>query len=398
MKHTARYTSCITRIKEGPSMTQSAGALPSHTIALIVAGCAAPTAALNIWPRIEQILEQGLNGNQVGIVILVTMSALGMTAIPFAMKKADNWGFWLTCLFFGLFLCLLNYAMAVGAIGKVRDHDAKKIEDLQARAASVESRIKALQDDIAALPSFKWTTDEMVDTADTAVALAIQARDQECGKVGDFCRARVQQLAARQADLAEARAARALTKRKEALSSQLLETQNTKASLGSIPEYVDPQAARIASVLRVIGFHLGSSPIETTANALIQFLAIAAEAFGLLMPRILVTALAPAAAGPPAEAPHKALPPPPVKTINLKAIDVTPKPAPLTRAKRLQIETLFEWQKHYLAKSPGKSLPARQAYEAYAKLRKDPLSFEEFDKQIIATRGPKGDYMNLKLV
>jgi F0F1-type ATP synthase membrane subunit b/b' len=114
------------------------------------------------------------------------MSALGMTAIPFAMKKAENWGFWFTCLFFGLFLCLLNYAMAVGAIGKVRDHDAKAIEDLQTRAASLQARIASLKTDIAALPPFKWTTDEMVDTAGTAVALALQAREQESGKVGDL--------------------------------------------------------------------------------------------------------------------------------------------------------------------------------------------------------------------
>jgi hypothetical protein len=324
------------------------------------------------------------------------MSALGMTAIPFAMKKAENWGFWFTCLFFGLFLCLLNYAMAVGAIGKVRDHDAKAIEDLQTRAAGLQARIASLKTDIAALPAFKWTTDEMVDTAGTAVALALQAREQECGKVGDFCRARVQQLAARQSDLAEARAARALTTRKEALSSQLLEAENQKSSLGSIPAYVDPQAARIASVLGAIGFHLGTSPIETTANAIIQFLAIAAEAFGLLMPRILVTALSPS------QAPEAPSPPPQVKALpapkilELKAIDLTPKPIP--RAKRLQFETLSEWQKHYLCKAPGKALPARQAYEAYKKLRKDPLSFEEFDSKIVAKRGPKGDYLDIKLV
>jgi hypothetical protein len=45
---------------------------------------------------------------------------------------------------------------------------------------------------------------DKIEAARTAVASAITARDQECGRVGDNCRARVRELNQRQADLAAA--------------------------------------------------------------------------------------------------------------------------------------------------------------------------------------------------
>ena len=75
--------------------------VPPLTVAAIVFASAAPAGALNIWPRIEQIVQEGVTGNQVGIVILVTMSALGMVAVLFARKKTENLWFWFNCLIFG---------------------------------------------------------------------------------------------------------------------------------------------------------------------------------------------------------------------------------------------------------------------------------------------------------
>ena len=369
--------------------------LPAYYITAIVAACAAPTAALNIWPRIEMMMEKGLSGNQIGIVILVTMSALGMAAIPFAMKKAENWGFWSLCAIFGAFLCLLNYAMAVGAIGKVYDHETNTATNLQNRAKAIETKISSLQREINNLPAFKWTTNEMVDTAGTAVALALQAREQECGKVGDYCRARVVQLAARQSDLAEANANRALTVRKEKLNSALAEEESKKLDLGTIPTYVDPQAARLASFLSVLHVPVGPTPIETVANGLIQVLAIAAEIFGLLMPRGLVTALSP---HPTAGQTFK-LPTPP--TLDLKAVEVfTPKQISPPRKKRGEL-TPRDWQMKYLSRSPGDHLAANTAYLAYRSRVSEPLSFEAFDKQILVQKDKRGKellYLHSKLI
>ena len=61
-------------------------------------------------------------GNDVGVTLLVVVAALLMAAVPFAMEKAPRiCGFWAVCLVFGVGLAIVNYALAVGAVGKVRD-------------------------------------------------------------------------------------------------------------------------------------------------------------------------------------------------------------------------------------------------------------------------------------
>lgn len=51
------------------------------------------------------------------------MSAVGMAAVPFAMKKAGNLGFWLVCLVMGLGLATFNHTMAVELASKWRDQN-----------------------------------------------------------------------------------------------------------------------------------------------------------------------------------------------------------------------------------------------------------------------------------
>lgn len=262
--------------------------LGAPAIAGIVTACATPTATLNIWPRIEQMLAEGISGNQIGIVTLVTMCAIGMAAIPFAMKKADNWGFWTTCLVFGTFLVGLNYALAVGAIGKAKDHESLSASAIMAQSQRLEQRLQELKIARSTL-TFKPTSKEMVDSAREAVEFAKAARDQECGKVGDNCRARVAQLASRQSELAEISGAYAISTKDDQLAAQQRAGEIELVRLGSVPRSSDPQAERIAGVLRAM---LGATiATERVADGLISVLAIAAEAFALLMPRILVTAV-----------------------------------------------------------------------------------------------------------
>jgi len=234
------------------------------------------------------MLTEGFSGHQFGSVLLVTMSALGMTAIPFAMKKADNWGFWGTCLVFGTFLGCLNYALAVGAIGKGRDHESSSIEAIISQSKHLKERISELKALQPAASSFRYTTEEMVSTARSAVELAKQARDQECGKVGDNCRARVAQLTARQSELAESTSSRAATIQADRRDDSIRNLEANLLQLGAIPRAIDPQAERIGSLLTAIGI---PARTEAVATGLIHILAIAAELFGLLMPRVLVTAL-----------------------------------------------------------------------------------------------------------
>lgn len=265
--------------------------VPNWLLLTIILACASPAITLNVWPRIDAMIGNGVNSNQIGIVLLVTLSALGMTAVPFAMKKAENIGFWLTCLAFGIGLGILNYTMAVGAVGKSRDDEAGLKSLVIQKANSLKLAISEGEESRRALPPFKWTTQEMVSTAAKAVDLAIAARDQECGKVGDICRARVAQLSNRQSELADISANRATTERAQYLDDNIRSTRIQLAGLGTVPESTDQQASRIASVLGIF-IGLGPKSAETVATGLIHFLAICAEAFALGMPRIIVTALA----------------------------------------------------------------------------------------------------------
>ena len=264
--------------------------IPNWLLGTIVLSCAAPAITLNVWPRIDQMASQGFSSNALGIVLLVTLSALGMTCVPFAMKKAESRAFWWTCLAFGIGLGILNYTMAVGAIGKVRDAEAGERSALRAKAETIRAAIAEAEGARRSLPAFRWTTGDMVATAREAVALATAARDQECNKVGDHCRARVLQLNNRQSELATAAADRSATERAEALDRAITELRSGVAALGPIPKDDDQQATRIAVVVGVL-FNLGANAADKVATGLIHFLAICAEAFALGMPRIITTAL-----------------------------------------------------------------------------------------------------------
>lgn len=258
----------------------------------IVLACAAPAVTLNVWPRIETMMASGTaSSNQVGIVLLVTLSALGMTAVPFAMKKAENYGFWLTCLVFGIGLGLLNYTMAVGAVGKARDSESDSKKQIIEKASTLRRAITENEEARRTLPPFKWTSQEMVASASQAVAFAREAQEAECKIVKDICRARIAQLASRQAELADISASRSNTIRAEQLDTQLHSIRSDLGTLGIIPENTDQQASRIAILLGAI-LTLGPNASERVATGLIHFLAICAEAFALGMPRIIVTALA----------------------------------------------------------------------------------------------------------
>jgi hypothetical protein len=262
--------------------------LNSYLIGLVVTACAAPTAALNIWPRIESMIARGISGNEVGIVILVTMSALGMASVPFAMRKADNKGFWLLCLVCGLGLALVNYLMAVGAIGKVRDGHASE----QAKAIYIHQALETQLHELEAARSPtepRSVSEAMLQTAREAVRLAVTARDQECGKVGDFCRARVAQVSTRQEELADLERDAATAERDAGIRQRIERIRAELLAAGPAPVHIDAQAGRIAAVLG-----LGGKPadIEKVANWIINILAVTAEGFALLMPRIIVTALA----------------------------------------------------------------------------------------------------------
>lgn len=373
----------------------------------IVCTCAAPAITLNVWPRVETMLSQGLTSNQLGTALLVGVSALAMTAVPFAMAKAPNRGFWWTSLGFGLSLAALNYIMAVGAIGKVND-------DATAQAAATISRIKSLQDQLEELRgarkelgAFRPTTPAQLVAADEAVKLAELARQQECDKVGDFCRARVAQLQSRLSDRADIASALALTDRSKALDKAIDSRRGELAAAGALPLSTNPQAERIRSLVQLV---YPKAATEAVASGIIHFLAIMSELFALLAPRVLATALARSESTtpqvlrgslgglvrrlksnfPPAKSTSQQLPAPALKLA-----------APTAKAPASQ-----EWKEQTLIPAPGNRLrtwDAYKSYEAWARSRNQaPASFTSFDFEmqllgVAKEQGARSFYLNVNL-
>lgn len=367
------------------------------TIATVVAICAAPAATLNIWPRVSQMLHEGISGSQVGIVLLVTVSALGMAAVPFAMKKAENWGFWSLCLAFGLGLGILNYAMAVGAVGKVRDGEADANRNKQLQYAELRKELARAENARSALPAFLPTTPEMVETGKMAVNLAREARDQECKIVGDICRARVVQLSTRQSELAVLSRDYALTEQSKLLDRAISKARERIGEAGAAPSHVDAQASRLAGVVTRF-VDLGTDAAERVADWIVSGLAVAAEAIGLGLPRILVAALAPVARkeseiglldsgpkGPPNNAPAETAPP---KPIAQNPAVVTSKAIAPKRATGRPPALVATWKSDgEICKKVGGKVSCWTAYTAYKewaeRRRQTPVDFATFCQDVV---------------
>lgn len=380
----------------------------------LVLTCAAPAITLNVWPRVETMLAQGLTSNQVGTALLVGVSALAMTAVPFAMAKSPNRGFWWTSLVFGLSLAVLNYIMAVGAIGKVSD------DATQAAAATI-SRIKSLQDqleelraDRRQLGAFKPTTQAQLEAATEAVRLAEDARKQECDKVGDFCRARVAQLQSRLSERADVAAALATSLRVLELDRRIGELRSSLAAAGTAPSTTNPQAERIKSVIR---WAYPDVATDSVATGIIHFLAIMSELFALLAPRVLATALARSPESPSTSTRHLAHAPAarlgeivswakrPFLVAKTEAPRLEPpKPQPPAVGSKPQASQL--WREQHLMPAPGNRLRTWDAYKHYEAWTKangqTPASFTSFDYEmqllgVVKETGPRSVYVNVNL-
>jgi len=354
------------------------------------------------------MLMNGLSSNEVGIVLLVGISALGMTAVPFAMQKSPNWGFWATCLMFGIGLALLNYAMAVGTIGKVRDASTAQNISASERSTRLKDSLDTAKRNLLDLGRANPTSDEMVSSAREAVELAKQARDQECGKVGDFCRARQAQLSSRQSELATTLMGRATTQRRDDLSDTIRKIER-ELELGGKASIPDPQAARLASVVAIL-VPLGPNGVEAVATGLIHFLAISAELFALMMPRILVTAMAGRGTVPqtPIPIPLKIAGPSPASVLARKNRSIPAASAALAARPRDPgaFGSISDWKAQKLRKSPGTKLKTWDAYTSYKKWCKDSsqteASFTSFDYDLCAEgvekeTGARSFYLNVSL-
>lgn len=354
--------------------------------AAVIAACAAPSAAANVWPRVSRMIAEGAaSGTEAGITAALVMSALLMAATPFAMKKAPNVGFWAVCLIFGVGLATFNYTMAVDLAGKWRDQSTAPAALTAAKAKALKSRIAgatAAMDRLAKLPH---TTAAQVTAADDAVALATEARDQECGKVGRNCRARVAELKAVTETRAILLANRAVSEKRELYEAAIAKAQKELDALGVIPNQIDPAAARIGKAFDKLPFiDLGPRPDLVVIEWWPTWVAIIIEVIALLGPRIVLTATMPRDFEAPANkmdrerfqnsgfvevvrAPSSEKPPtalPTAAPIETPATATTPKnPKKIKRAAVGDCSSVREWHRSRTTARPGSKLKPKDTYD-----------------------------------
>jgi hypothetical protein len=257
----------------------------------VVALCALPSAALNVWPKLPQLWAGTAAGSDVAFVIMVTVSVLLMAAVPFAVSKARNIGwkslFWAA----GVALATLNYTLAVASVGKMRDSDAGPLRELLHKHAGLDSRIAKATNSRSKLPHSRPMVDQaMLDAANETVKLADEARKQECGKVGDNCRARVAEVTQATKDRAPLLVDKATADAIDNAEKELKDLEDQKAALDPPPRNVDAPAYRLSKQLGKI-VDLGDNPVEATTDILIYTISGFAEFIALLGPMIFLTAM-----------------------------------------------------------------------------------------------------------
>jgi hypothetical protein len=260
-------------------------------VAIVVAACAAPSAAANVLPRLTALFTStAATSGDVAVVATLIMSSLIMAACPFAVRQARNLLEKVAFLVVGFGLATFNFAMAHDTIGQLRDGAAAPVRQLQSQTAALKSRIASAEAVVKQVPRHPWTTTEMVAIAREAVASAETARAQECGKVGDNCRLRVAEKGAAEKDLAAVEANRALTVRLENIERQRVAAQTALDNLGYVPESADKSASRLAKdVGRWVD--LGDDPDAVLVDWLIKVTAGTIELIGLVGPRMILLAM-----------------------------------------------------------------------------------------------------------
>ena len=130
------------------------------TVAGVVALCSLPGAALNVWPKVPQIMAGTATGSDIAFVVFVVTAVLLMAAVPFAVEKASNIGWKSLFWAFGLSLATLNYCIGVAGAGKMRDSDAGPLRELVHKHAALDSRIERATNSRKQLPQVSPAVDQ----------------------------------------------------------------------------------------------------------------------------------------------------------------------------------------------------------------------------------------------
>jgi hypothetical protein len=353
-------------------------------IAGAVAFCAAPSAAINVWPKIAEMLAAGAaDGNRIGMALFWCAVSMLMAVCPIACDRVRNWRVALGAVILCPILASMSVGNAVDVAGKLRDDGAKPARDLIDRIAALNSRIAAAENSRSKLPqALPQITDAMLATAEEAVNSAETARAQECGVVGLYCRARVADKERALDKQATLLALKATADAGKALDDKIDALRTERQGLGAPPQDADPTAHRIAKVITL--FHdLGAKPAEWVADWWPTWLGFGVELIDLLDPFILIGWLLPSPAperrwwvglarqllawGAPASAPAAA--PPAAKSAAPKQAPATPaKVRKTSKSKPKDVREFGDVRQWYnsctASRADGKVKPS-DAYKAY---------------------------------
>lgn len=302
-----------------------------------------------------------------------------------------------------------------------------------------KSRIDQASAAISRLPLVPHATAEMASAADEAVRLSTQAGDQECGKVGDNCRARVSDLKTATEARTTVLANRAVFEKREGYEAEIRKAQAELDALGVIPEQVDPAAARIGAVLAKIPFlDMGDRPDLVVVEWWPTWVAVVFEVIGLIMPRIILTATTPSAPVQRRRSWREALARWTRRQDSSKALEVTgatpalsttraaPAKCAATAGKSKKAskikpaavgdaESVRQWHKSRTVTRQGSEIKPKETYEGHylpwcAEMKIEPVSFTKFGTTMKAApeaggcgviyveHNKRGAYVNIAVV
>jgi RNA-binding protein YhbY len=149
------------------------------------------------------------------------------------------------------FLTMMSLWCAFGTTaGQLADKIANQ-GVAQIAAKEKTDKLARLRADRAALGTFPRATPESVKAAQDAVRAAADAKEQECGKVGPNCRARVADETARRAELAQTIRDQSTTAQADEIDRQIAAAEAIKVDVLTAAKDTDPQATSISKAFGI---------------------------------------------------------------------------------------------------------------------------------------------------
>jgi hypothetical protein len=353
-----------------------------HLRNLTVLLCIAPSAIMNIWPRIGAALQGGtLDASAAGVVVLQAAAVATMAAVPLGVSKGKTTVLKLACLALGIALFSLNLFNAIEVASHVRESVTSGTSTALVRAAALKSRIEKLRKSRSELPQqlppqvppqvpqgagvqvplqvppqVPYTSPAMVSAAKDAMKSAETARDAECrwaAKASPKCDQREAEFKAALAEFSRLTAQLELTERADKLDREIESAEREMENLGPLPKHVDAAAARIASLLNVSE--------EWVHENWPTWLAIVVELLALFGPVTWVEAMAEPRLPP--------MPQPKLSKGGRPKAATTAAPAPKTRkstkSKPVGSGDIQTWFSEQTLKKDGHGIRVSEAYDAY---------------------------------